>query len=186
MQQDPNITAWLARWHEGDAQIGEDLFHAVYTELRKIAGAAAYKASSKGTLQATALVNEAFLKLNQQDTPFENRKHFYSLAAIVMRRVLVDYFREKNAGKRGDGEVAFTIQEFDLVGEDRNLDVLALDRALDELQQLDPRQAQIVQLRFFTGLSVEETAETLDLSPRTVKREWRMAKAWLHGKLSGA
>jgi RNA polymerase sigma factor (TIGR02999 family) len=186
MQQDPHITAWLARWHEGDDKVGEDLFLAVYDELRKIAGAAVYKASSKDTMQATALVNEAFMKLAKQDSPFENRKHFYSLAAIVMRRVLVDYFREKGRAKRGDGEQVFTLQEFDLIGEDRNLDVLALDDALKELEQMDPRQAQIVQLRFFTGLNVEETADTLELSPRTVKREWRMAKAWLHGKLTGA
>jgi RNA polymerase sigma factor (TIGR02999 family) len=150
----------------------------VYDELRRLARGYLRRERVEHTLQSTALVHEAYLRLVDQNVAWENRAHFFGIAAQMMRRILVDQARARQAAKRGDA-LKVTLDEGMAVAEARNLDVLALDRALHRLSQLDEQQGKVVELRFFAGLSIEETAEALSISSATVKREWAMAKAWL-------
>jgi RNA polymerase sigma factor (TIGR02999 family) len=137
------------------------------------------------TLQTTALVNEAYLRLVDVDRiEWRGRGHFFAMAATLMRRILVDYARDRARDKRGGG-VTFTSLGDKAIASPSNVDVLALDEALDRLATMDPQQSRIVELRFFAGLTIEETAEMLDISPATVKRDWTWAKAWLHHQLAG-
>jgi RNA polymerase sigma factor (TIGR02999 family) len=159
----------------------------VYAELRRMADRYVRRERAK-SVQATELVHEAFLRLAKEKNPrWQNRTHFVAIAAISMRRLLVERARARGASKRGGGQVQVTLDESLLAGEAHEVamvDVVALDRALSDLARLDPQQAKIVELRYFGGLSVEETADALDISPATVKRHWTVAKAWLLRELS--
>jgi RNA polymerase sigma factor (TIGR02999 family) len=164
-----------------------DLIADVYAELRRLAAAYVRRERAK-SVQATELVHEAYLRLaNERRPQWKNRTHFVALAAIAMRRLLVERARARAAAKRGGGNLRVTLDERLLVGERTSsvaVDLVALDRALDALATLDPQQARIVELRYFGGLSVEETAEALAISPATVKRHWTMARAWLVRELA--
>lgn len=160
------------------------LLEAVYDELRRLAGAYLARERSDHTLQPTALVHEAYAKLAAQETPWNNRAHFLGIAAQAMRRILVDHARGKHRAKRGGG---WQRVELDVaLAEDpaQSLDLVALDEALSELAELSPREAQVVELRYFGGLGVEEVGEVLGVSTRTVKRAWRFARAWLLARMT--
>jgi RNA polymerase sigma-70 factor (ECF subfamily) len=175
------VTALLRRASAGDDVARSALFDVLYSELRKLAEAAMRRERSDHTLQPTALVHETFVRLADDGGRFENRAHFFGVAASAMRRVLVDHARSRRTQKRGGGTAFVDVDDLDsLAGTPAGaVDLVALDDALSRLSSLDPRQGRVVELRFFAGLSVEETAAILDLSPRTVKREWQMARAWL-------
>jgi len=185
MEPRTEVTQLLAELNTGDRSAVERLMPLVYGELRRIA--AGYFARERGdhTLQPTAVVHEAFLRLVDQQVEWQNRAHFLSVAATMMRRVLLDYAKAKQADRRGGGAHKVELEEFMAVTEDRLADVLAIDEALERLGALDKDQARVVELRFFGGLSVEESAEAMHLSPATVKRHWNSARAWLHRELTG-
>jgi RNA polymerase sigma factor (TIGR02999 family) len=179
------VTDLLLAWSGGDADARDRLVAVVYDELRRRAGAYLRRERPGHVLQPTALVNEVYLRLvDQKSVRWENRAQFYGLAAQLMRRILVDHARERGALKRGGAAIAVTFAEEALPAPEAPLSLVALDDALRALCELDPRQGQVVELRYFGGLSVEETAEVLGLSPATVKREWTLARAWLHRELS--
>jgi RNA polymerase sigma factor (TIGR02999 family) len=177
------VTRLLLQWTEGDKQALEDLLPLVYDELRRLARSYLQRERPGHTLQSTALVHEAYMRLVDQDVSWQSRAHFFGIAAQMMRRILVDHARTKNAAKRGDGACKVTLDEGLVATEERDVNVLALDEALTKLGQLDPQQSQIVELRFFAGLSIEDTSEVLKISPATVKRDWAMAKAWLYREM---
>jgi RNA polymerase sigma-70 factor (ECF subfamily) len=177
---DHSVTRLLEAWREGDLKARERLMVQVYDELRSVARRHLRGERAGHTLQPTSLVHEAYERLAGQETPFQNRAHFFAVAAQAMRRVLVDRARERLADKRGGTWVKVSLDHAEeRVEGDLLADVLHIDRALGELKALDPRQEQILTLRCFAGLSVEETAAMLDVSPTTVKREWRLGRAWL-------
>ncbi len=181
------VTDLLHRAALGDKQAEADLIPQVYGELRKIAAAHLRRERSDHTLQATALVNEAYLRLTQQrETPWKSRTHFFGIAAHLMRRILVDYARQRRAEKRGGGQRTHFLPEMDfvLVTDETCTLLTEIDEALVRLERMNPRQARVVELRFFSGLTEDETAEVLGRSTRTVKRDWSLAKAWLYGELS--
>jgi RNA polymerase sigma factor (TIGR02999 family) len=178
------VTQLLQRWSSGDSRALDELTPLVYSEVRKLARSYLRRERPNHTLQATALVNEAYIRLvDQRSVQWKNRAHFFGIAAQVMRRVLVDHARMRKADKRGSGEAPLVLDEALDVSAGRSLDLVRLDDALEALATLDPRQAQIVELRFFGELSIEETAEVVKLSPATVKREWAAARAWLRREL---
>ena len=176
---DPEVTALLKQWGGGDRKALEQLLPLVYGELRRLAASYLRDERSDHTLQPTALVHEAYIRLaGQRDVAWQNRAHFFGIAAQMMRRILVDHARKRQAAKRD--AAAWKVQTGDGVDlGDRYPELLALDAALSDLEALDPRQARIVEMRFFGGLTVEETAEVAGISPATVKREWQTARAWL-------
>jgi len=180
----PSVTVLLRAWAAGEAGAAEQLFPIVHAELRRQAGLFIWRERRGHTLQPTALVNEAFLRLAASTgLDWHSRTHFFAIAARVMRQVLVDHARRRRAAKRRGCHV--TLNDGDAAA--APLDLLDLEDALDELATLDARQARLVELRYFGGLDIEETAEVLGVSARTVKREWRMARAWLqHRLLHGA
>lgn len=180
------VTALLGRWQEGDGGALDDLIPVVYAELRRLANAQ-LRRDPGATIQPTELIAEAYLALvGASSISWQGRAHFFSIAARTMRRVLVERFRRRTADKRGGDRDAITLDEA-LVGDTgRTLDLEKLDDALRELEVLDSRQAEIVTLKFFGGLQVEEIAAVLSLSPRTVKREWAMARLWLYRSLSAS
>ena len=169
----------LAKWNAGDQKALEAVVPMLYNELHGLARHYLRGERPDHTLQTTALINEAYLRLVEQG-PFraQNRSHFVAVAATLMRQILVDYARRRRAAKRGS-DCKVTLNDDIDVGKGQDMDVLALDDALKELAERDPQQSRIVELRFFAGLSVEETAAVLDISPATVKRDWSMARAWL-------
>ena len=168
----------------GNKQIIQKLLPVVYNELRGMAANYMHRERRGHTLQATELVNEAYLKLiTQEALNFKNRSHFFAIAALAMRQILVDYAKQRSAKKRGGDLQKVSLDDTAILSDDRAEHLLALDAALKKLEQIDKRQGKIVILRYFTGLTIEETAEALEISPVTVKREWRMAKAWLHHEL---
>lgn len=180
-----DVTRLLTQLREGDQDAVNQLFPLVYDELHRMAGAYMRRERPSHTLQATALINEAYVRLVGSDHPhWENRAHFYAIAAHTMRQVLVSYAVRRRAGKRGGGEQAVDMDAELLVAEDRLGDVIVIDEVLERLERIDPRQTQLIELRFFAGMSVEETAEAMNVSPTTIKREWRLAKAWLHRELA--
>jgi RNA polymerase sigma factor (TIGR02999 family) len=180
------VTELLVLWRQGDAGARDRLMALVYDDLRRRAAAYLRRERSSHTLQPTALVHEAYLRLLDQDrVVWQNRTHFLAIAASMMRRVLVDHGRRQKAGKRGGAGTRVTLDESFAPVAPRGLDLLALDEALSELAALDEQQARIVELRAFGGLSVEETAEALEISPATVKRHWSFALAWLQRRLRG-
>lgn len=180
-----DITALLVRWRTGDSSALEELTPIVYSELRDLAAHYMRREHADHTLQPTALVNEAYLRLSGVRSPrFENRVHFYGAAARVMRRILVDHARRRRAAKRGSGVLPIALDDVDSLGIDLREDLIALDDALDRLAAIAPRPARVVELRYFGGLSVMETAALLEVAPVTVKRHWAFARAWLRRALS--
>jgi len=185
MQTEPNVTQLLIDWRNGDGEALQRIIPLVYDELRKIAGSYMRRERPDHTLQATALLNEAYLRLiDQTRVTWRSRAHFIGIAATMMRRVLMDHAREYRAVKRGSGGQKLALDEALGIPEKREVDLIALDDALRELEKMDPRQGQIVEMRFFGGLEVEEVAEVLGISPATVKRDWAVAKVWLRRQMS--
>jgi RNA polymerase sigma factor (TIGR02999 family) len=180
-----DVTRLLKAWSDGDQHALDDLLPVVYAEVRRLARSYLRRERSDHTLQPTALVHEAYLRLvDQRDVRWQNRAHFFGIAAQIMRRILVDHARMRHAGKRGNGLAPVALDDaMQVAAPDADLDVVALDEALETLAELDPRQARIVELRYFGGLSIEETGEIVNLSPATVKREWAAARAWLRREL---
>lgn len=178
------ITHLLKEWSDGDQQALEDLTPLVYDELRQQAARYLRKERPNHSLQATALIHEAFLRLiDVKDVEWQNRAHFFAIAANLMRRILVDHARKRDAEKRGGSQVCLTLDESLALARETDIDLLAIDEALDRLAVIDPQQARIVELRFFSGLTVEETATALGVSPKTVKRDWSVARAWLRREI---
>jgi RNA polymerase sigma factor (TIGR02999 family) len=182
----PDVTGLLQRWGDGDASAAERLLPAIYDELHRQAARAMRRENAEHTLQATALVHEAYLRLvDQRRVEWKNRAQFFGIAANVMRRVLVDHARARLAAKRGGGAAQVTLggADRDARDGDDGIELLALHDALERLQQFDADQARLVELRYFGGLNIDETAEALGVSPATVKREWALARAWLRREL---
>jgi len=180
------VTQLLVEWRGGDEAALQKLFPLVQPELHRLAHHYMSRERAGHTLQTTAILNEAYLRLVDNTKPgWQNRSHFVAATAQLMRRIMVDHARERRSLKRGGGAVKVTLDETALVSEARSDELLALDEALEKLAAQDARKSQIVELRYFGGLTVEETAEFLTLSPRTVEREWTMAKAWLYRALAG-
>jgi RNA polymerase sigma-70 factor (ECF subfamily) len=178
------VTQLLVKVSEGDQAALNELLPLVYGELRRLADRYLRRERSDHTLQATALVNEAYLRLVDQNVPWQNRAHFFGVAAEMMRRILVDHAREHKAQKRGSGGVKLSLDEAINMSDERATDLIALDEALNALAEFDPQKSRIVELRFFAGLSIEETAKVLGVGTATVIRQWRMAKAWLYREVS--
>ncbi|MBX3293320.1 MAG: sigma-70 family RNA polymerase sigma factor [Acidobacteria bacterium] len=181
-----DVTQMLQAINAGDKSAPEKLLPIVYDELRKLAHGYMKNERSDHTLQATALVHEAYIQLvDWQNVSWQNRAHFFAAAAKMMRKILVDHARERNAQKRGGGVRTIALDDAVSFPAQQNVDLIFLDEALDELSKFDTVQARIVEMRFFGGLTIEETAHALGVSDSTVKREWRVAKAWLFDKLRG-
>ena len=181
-----DVTRLLAQVREGDTAALERLLPLVYQELRALARRQRSRRGSAETLNTTALVHEAYEKLARQDAGWNDRAHFFRVAAKAMRDVLVDYARQQQAAKRGGKQPDLALDEMRLVAIERTDEVLALDEALTRLAALDARQSEVVELRYFVGLTIPETAEVLGLSPATIKREWTAARAWLYREMSRA
>jgi RNA polymerase sigma factor (TIGR02999 family) len=180
-----NVTQLLIGWGQGDKDALDRLVPIVYEELRRQAARYLRRERVGHTLQTTALIHEAYLRLvDQKNVHWQNRAHFFGIAAQLMRRILVDHARTKKRAKRGGSDVRVSLGDVQAVVKGKDLDVVALDEALDRLSEIDEQQSKIVELRFFSGLTVEETAEVLGISTATVKRDWSMAKAWLHREIS--
>ena len=180
----PHVTQMLVDWSKGDTGAPARLMPLVYDELRQLAHQYLRQERADHTLQATGLVHEAYLRLvDQSTTTWQNRAHFFGVAAQVMRRILVDYARAHRAEKRGGERQKLVFDEALAPASERSVDLIALDDALKDLVTFDPRQSRIVELRFFGGLTIDEVGAVLEVSPRTIKREWRMAKAWLRREI---
>lgn len=184
MAANANVTQILEAMSSGDQTAADGLLPIVYDELRRLAHGYMRNERSDHTLQATALVHEAYIQLvDWKNVSWQNRAHFFAAAAKLMRKILVDYAREKNALKRGGGVRTIALDEALSFPNRKEVDLLVLDDALEELHQFDPQQSKIVELRFFGGLTIEETAHALGISDSTVKRDWQIAKAWLFNKM---
>ena len=184
MAPERDVTSLLVRWRNGDANAFDELAPIVYDELRKLARSHLRRERPGHTLQSTALVHEAYLRMiDQQNVSWQNRSHFYGIAAQMIRRILVDYARAKKTKKRGEAAPKIAFEEAAGAHGAEDLDLVALDDALKALAEIDPRQSRIVELRYFAGLSIEDTAEVLGISPATVKRDWTVARAWLRREL---
>lgn len=184
MTEKTDVTQLLNKAQAGDRESLDRLLPIVYQELRRVAANQLKNERGNHTLQATALVHEAYLRLlEQNEVDWRNRAHFFSIAAEMMRRILVNYAVQRKAQKRGDGATHIALDDALSYGEQADLDVVALNDALESLAEFDAEQARIVELRFFGGLTIEETAEVLGVSASHIKREWRMAKSWLKTKL---
>ena len=180
------VTLLLQAWGNGDQEALDRLTPLIYREVHRIAERLMAGQHPNHTLQATALVNEAYLRLvDSHQANWKDRAHFFALCARAMRQVLVDYARSRDSTKRGGGQVCLGLEEGLAAGSSPEANLLELDDALNRLAARDPRRSQVVELRFFGGLSVEETAEALKISPETVHRDWKLARAWLFGELSG-
>ncbi len=177
------LTQLLHLWREGDETALQQLMPLVYDELRRLAGHYMKSERSSHTLQATALVNEAYIRLVDMDVPWQDRAHFFAIAARLLRRILVDHAKALNRSKRGAGQILFTLDESLLPPSERGIQIIALDDALQSLASLNERKAQIIELHYFGGLSYDEMAEALGISTATVHRELKLAKAWLHSEL---
>jgi RNA polymerase sigma factor (TIGR02999 family) len=177
------VTRLLAQWADGDRQATEELLSLVYDELRRLARSYLQRENPGHTLQSTALVHEAYLRLVEQDVSSQSRAHFFGIAAQMMRRILVDHARRRNAAKRDAERLRVLAGPSIDTSSNEAPDLLALDSALKSFERIDARQARIVELRFFAGLTVEETAEIANVSAATVKREWRTARAWLRHEI---
>jgi RNA polymerase sigma factor (TIGR02999 family) len=181
-----DVTQLLLDWSSGKREAMDELLPLVYNELRRLADRYLRRERSDHTLQATALVHEAYLKLiDQRNVQWQNRAHFFGVAAQAMRRILVDHARNHQAAKRGSGGQKISLDEGLMVTDERAAELVALDDALNELAAFDEQKGRIVELRFFGGLTIEETAEVLGIGTATVIREWRMAKAWLYQSVTG-
>lgn len=183
--QPPDVTALLIAWSNGDERARDQLLPLVYDELREIAHRYLSRERRDHTLQTTALVHEAYLRLiDRRAVQWQNRAHFFGVAAQLMRRILIDYARSHQTAKRGQGAVKLSLDDAVNVADERAGVLLAVDEALDRLAQFDQTKSRVVELKFFGGLTVEETAEALGLSVPTIVRQWRLAKAWLYQELS--
>ena len=179
------VNQLLQDWSKGNEQALEELLPLIYNELRHLAHNFLYRERPGHTLQTTALVHEAYLKLiDQRDARWQNRSHFFAIAAQAMRRILIDSARSHTTVKRGGCQEKLSLDEVREISREPNTRLLALDEALNLLSEIDPVQGQIVELRYFGGLTIEETGEVTKLSPATIKREWAMARAWLHQALT--
>lgn len=180
-----SITQLLLKWSDGDGSAREKLMPLVYNELRQLARKYLRHERANHTLQPTALVNEAYLRLvDQQSVQWENRAQFFGLAAKLMRNILVDHARSREAAKRGGSHYSISVSKLDHVSKSSEVDLVALHEALERLAARDNQKCRIVELRFFGGLTIKETAEVLDISHATVERDWKMARAWLRRELS--
>jgi RNA polymerase sigma factor (TIGR02999 family) len=180
-----NVTELLVAWGNGDKSARDELMPLVYQELHRLAHHYMKNESPGHTLQTSALVNEAFMRLvDQKNVKWQNRAHFFGIAAQLMRRILVDYARSRRYAKRGGGMRDLPLEEALVISQERNEEVIALDETLERLAEFDPRKSKIVEFRFFAGLSIEETAEVLAVSPGTVMRDWTLAKAWLRREMT--
>jgi len=180
-----SISQLLSKWSDGDSSAREKLMPQVYNELRRLAGKYLRHERANHTLQPTALVNEAYLRLvDQQNVLWQNRAQFFGLAAKLMRNILVDHARSREAAKRGGQRYSVSVSKLDRVSKGSEVDLVVLHEALERLAAYDHQKSRIVELRFFGGLTIEETAEVLDISHSTVERDWKMARAWLRRELS--
>jgi RNA polymerase sigma factor (TIGR02999 family) len=184
--ESPDLTGLLVKWGQGKENALDEILPIVYAELHRMAGRYLNRERVNHTLQPTALINEAYLRLvDQSRLTLQNRAHFFGIAARVMRRILVEHARAHHAAKRGGSAIMVPLDEGVHGGAGtEDLDLIALNSALDRLEQMDPAQSRIVELRYFAGLTIEETAEALDISPATVKRSWTVARAWLKREIS--
>jgi RNA polymerase sigma factor (TIGR02999 family) len=180
-----DVTQLLDAWQRGDDSALERLLPLIYDELRRVARARLRAERQGHTLQPTALVHEAYLRLIQGGATPRNREHLFAMAARLMRQILVDHARRKGARKRGGADAAVTLDTAIAAPELPMVDILDLDEALNDLAALDPRLCQVVELKFFAGFNIDETARALDISPATVERDWTVSKAWLHQRLTG-
>jgi RNA polymerase sigma factor (TIGR02999 family) len=181
------VTLLLRKWGAGDKEALNQLVEIVYPELRRIAMRYLRQERAHHTLQSTALVHEAYLRLaGKQEPNWSDRSHFYAVASKIIRGILVDYRRAREAAKRGGAAEKLELQDAPGASGPVPVDVLDLDQALSELEEFDPQQARIVEMRYFGGLSIEETAQVLGISPATVKRDWVVAKTWIHRRLSAS
>jgi RNA polymerase sigma factor (TIGR02999 family) len=179
------VTQLLVAWSNGNKAALDQLMPLVYRELHRLARRRLGRENAGHTLQTTALVNEAYLRLvGQKESQWQNRAHFFAIAAQMMRRILVDYARSRHYAKRGGGAPKVSFDEIMAVSGGRAADVVALDEALTTLGELDQRKSKMVELRFFGGLSIEETAEVLGVSPGTIRRDWTLTKAWLQREIN--
>jgi RNA polymerase sigma-70 factor (ECF subfamily) len=180
----PNVTELLSAWNDGDETALDRLIPAIYVELRRLAHHYMLQEKQGHTLQTTALINEAYLCLiNQNKTRWQNRSHFFAIAARLMRRILVDHARSHRCEKRGKNVCPVVLDEASMLCDERAAELIALDDALNSLASIDPRKNQIVELRYFGGLENREVAEFLGVSVTTIKREWNLAKAWLFNEI---
>jgi len=180
------VTELLVAWSKGDERALDALTPLIYDELRRLARSYMRQERAGHTLQSTALVHEAFLRLVDQRVQWNSRAHFFGIAAQMMRRILVDHAKAQSTAKRGAGAVRIELEEGLATAPNRDVDLLALDEALERLTKVDPQRSRIVELRFFAGLSNEESAEVLGVSPATIQRQWAGARAWLFHELSTA
>jgi len=179
------VTQLLIEWSNGDRAALDQLIPIVESELRRVASRLISNENPGHTLQTSALINEAYLRLvDQKNVQWQNRAHFFAVSAQIMRHILIDHARRHHYAKRGAGARKIEFDEATLMPERRAAELVALDDALRELAEMDPRKSEIVELRFFGGLNIEEAAEVMKISPATVQREWRRARAWLHRALS--
>ncbi len=185
MSDDGDVTQILRAMGGGDASAAEQLLPLIYAELHRLAASYMRRERKDHTLQPTALINEAYLRLAKEKLAWQNRQHFIGVAANVMRRVLVDHARGHNAGRRGGGAQRVELEEGIALSKERSEDLLSLDDALTKLAEFSQRQAKEVELRYFGGLSVEEAAAVLGIAPRSVKRDWSLARIWLYRELHG-
>jgi len=182
-----DVTVLLLAWSEGDRGALERLIPLVYEELRRQADRYVRRQAPGGSLQSTAVVHEVYLRLvDQTRAGWKNRAHFFAVAAKAMRQILIDHARRQAAAKRGGNQTRFVLEDAHARTPERSVDLLALDDALDRLNQMDESQARVVELRYFGGLTIDETAEVMGSSPATVKRAWQSARAWLFSELRGA
>ncbi len=182
-----SVTQLLDRWNHGDLEALDELMPLIYDELRKMARRYMRRQTPGHTLQTTALIHEAYLRMvKQKEKHFENRAHFFGVAAQAMRHILVDYARARQTARRGGGATPISLEEAAIVTQERAAELVAFDDALRELEKLSKRQSLVVELRYFGGLTVDETATVLGVSADTVMRDWSMAKTWLHRALSPA
>lgn len=185
MTSPATITQLLIKWRDGDLAALDELVPRVYSELRRLAKYYLRQERPDHTMQSSDLVHEAYLRLvDEQEIDWQNRAHFFGIASVRMRHILVEHARSRQAAKRGGGEYLLSLGKADRLAENRDVNLLALDDALQRLEALDPQKSRIVELRYFGGLTIEETAEALHISPATVKRDWSMARAWLRSELS--
>ncbi len=178
------VTQLLLDWSNGDQNALDKLVPLVYDELRRLARHYMQRETPGHTLQTTALVNEAYLRLVDQTVPWQNRAHFFAIAAQMMRRILIDHARSHARQKRGGGTVQVSLDEAAIMPQEQAAELIALDEALQRLTEIDPRRGRVVELRFYGGLSIEETANVLKISPNTVMRDWNLAKAWLFKEIN--
>lgn len=183
--QSGEITQLLVAWSHGEETALEMLTPIIYGELRRLAQSYMRQERADHTLQSTAVVHEAFIRLIDQNVEWKSRAHFFAIAAKMMRRILVDHARARSTSKRGAGMARVDVEERAIESQERSVDLLALDEALEHLARIDPQRSRIVELRYFGGLSNEESANVLGISPATVQRQWSGAKAWLYRELNG-